>query len=176
MLYLLVGHVSDQTQIWWFKLCISCEHHGTQRLQCHKTNSQRPPSQKASWRQRRAKSLEWNSWVEVCFIFWSFYTCCFTDWALPLKQQAQEPAPLWIQRDYMDRLDLFIITNRTKEVSSHRSEASSVNQCFSQSWNSTVMSMTEQQELPKVPHCEWHETESNLHVLSKCLTWCLYET
>lgn len=198
MLYLLVGRVSDQTQIWWFKSHISCERHRTQCLQCHKTNSKRPPSQRAAWRQRKAKSLEWNSWVEVCFIFWRFYTCWFTGWALPLKQQRNEPffnwvslclavimpirpqgkcpAPLWIQRDYMDCLDLFIITNRTREVSSRRSEASLVNQCFSQSWTSTVTSMTERHQLPKVLHCASHETESNLHVLSKHLTWCLYET
>lgn len=54
----------------------------------------------------------------------------------------------------MDRPDLFIITNRTREVSSRRSEATSVNQCFSQSSTSTVTTMTERQELPKVLHCE----------------------
>lgn len=189
MLYLLVGRVSDQTQIWWFKSCISCERLRTQHLQCHKTNSQRPPSQRAAWRQRRAKSLGWSSWGEVCFIFLlCFYTCWFTGWALPQKQQAQEPffnwvswclavimsirpqgkCPdlLWIQRDYMDRLDLFIITKRTREVSSRRSEASSVNQCFCQSWTSTVTSTTERQELDMKQKV----------ICIKLLTWCLYET
>lgn len=125
-------------------------------------------------------------WIETaeCVLFWFFVVSCwFTGWALPqkttetgtfynwvslclavivsIRPQGKCPAPLWIQRDYMDRLDLFIITNRTREVSSRRSEASSVNQCCSQSWTSTVTSMTEGQELPKVLHCAWHDTESD---------------